>query len=520
MAISFVAGASGLTNTVTIPAHAAGDLIVAVAFRDGSSTAPSLPADGTWTDVESPDPGTGGSTAGIMACKMSDGTAGAVTFANATSVAVAIYRGCSGWGDHAMTTGTGSPMTWPAVLLGDDGTSWVVIAASHRSGNTAIENPGSDWILRADSQDSGDETVILDTGQGETGMGGFSFAPGGTSSGWRTWSLQLVAAGAGHVALTGARVGTATPGDFYVGSTLVQRIYQGFDLIWEPRAVAPPASLDVDMSHKGASSLDLTAHTVNFTDQFTDSTKLVSSNYTIDGDPAGVDMKPVGSWFSPVIQYGAATFMDPDPAFRPSGKPNPFSYSKNAGSLTITMQNSGGTWQAGSCQLADWRYVGYTKTKGYWEMRAKFGPPDTKGPWYAFWLISQVDDNGSGVSERIEVDIIEAYGTDDGHHASLHVTISDQDPIHRGTGSNEVASLGLNMFDGAFHVYSCLITSDYIFYYMDGIELARIYIGDRPEFTRAKFYPIVSLAMNPDEVSQASGTHDMVVDYVKVWLPN
>src|SRR4051812_8291221 len=89
MAISYVSDASAAASTVAMPTHAAGDLIVAFAFRDGSVTNPSLPSG--WTDVGAP---TGANLCSIrmgfkIAASSSETTG---TWAAATGVTVAVYR--------------------------------------------------------------------------------------------------------------------------------------------------------------------------------------------------------------------------------------------------------------------------------------------------------------------------------------------------------------------------------------------------------------------------------------------
>ena len=70
------------------------------------------------------------------------------------------------------------------------------------------------------------------------------------------------------------------------------------------------------------------------------------------------------------------------------------------------------------------------------------------------------------------------------------------------------------MFDGTFHTYGARITTDWITVYFDGKELSRFPMS---ESFRTPLYMLVSLAMNPKEVEQASGTYNMVVDYVRAY---
>jgi Ca2+-binding RTX toxin-like protein len=71
------------------------------------------------------------------------------------------------------------------------------------------------------------------------------------------------------------------------------------------------------------------------------------------------------------------------------------------------------------------------------------------------------------------------------------------------------------MFDGTFHTYGVMITTDWIIDYFDGKELARFPMND---YFRTPLYLVVTLAMYPGEVAQASGNYDMVIDYVKAYV--
>jgi Ca2+-binding RTX toxin-like protein len=70
------------------------------------------------------------------------------------------------------------------------------------------------------------------------------------------------------------------------------------------------------------------------------------------------------------------------------------------------------------------------------------------------------------------------------------------------------------MFDGTFHTYGARITTDWITIFYDGKELSRFPMS---EFFRTPLYMVVTLAMNPSEVAQASGRYDMVLDYVRAY---
>jgi Ca2+-binding RTX toxin-like protein len=263
--------------------------------------------------------------------------------------------------------------------------------------------------------------------------------------------------------------------------------------------------------------LNLTGYTLDFVDEFNTDTIVDGTRYDTGTAPwQNFDLAtaPAGAkWFSPVHNnYGGATFGNPDSANDPFKVAN--------GELTITMKkDASGKWTSGSMNSTDFWDQGYEINQGYFEIRAKFDRADAPGAWPAFWLISQEGNEREGWGTRIEYDILEAYSTDsDGHHTAVHVT--DKKTGQSGHESNYAGltgnGMGANMFDGQYHTYGGLIENDQIITYMDGIEIARQKID--ANWDNAKFHMIVSLAMNPDEVSRASGEYHMTVDYVKTYV--
>ena len=233
--------------------------------------------------------------------------------------------------------------------------------------------------------------------------------------------------------------------------------------------------------YKG-SELNLSGFNLSFSDEF-DTMDVVPNNGT-------------GKWFAPVhAPYGAATFMSP------VGATNPFDVSD--GKLTITMKQVDGVWQSGTMQTVNSAGQGFAQEYGYFEMRAAF--QGGAGAWPAFWMLSP-----DQTVPRVEVDIVEAYGGDpDGHHQAVHLSNKES---HASKGN--YTGLAGSMFDGAFHTYGARITTDWITVYYDGKELSRFPMS---ESFRTPLYMVASLAMNPKEVEQASGTYKMVVDYVHAY---
>lgn len=196
MAISRIGYATGVTSA-TLPAHQAGDLIVAFAFRDGSNTSPSLPAG--WINVIN---GGANTCSYRLAYKIAAGASETATgFTSATSLICVVYRGV----DQTTPLGTGSS---PSGTVGTtisyngfpldvtDGSSWVVAFGGHRSTNTSLETPPSGMAPMTGVTDATDEAAAHDTNGGTASWAGDTYSIGGTSSGWWTIAREIRAASA------------------------------------------------------------------------------------------------------------------------------------------------------------------------------------------------------------------------------------------------------------------------------------------------------------------------------------
>lgn len=196
MAISFVGAASGV-NTVTLPAHQAGDLIMVFAFRDGSTAALANPSG--FTSLSGV--GDSGCYAGLWSKIATSSSESVGTITNATTVLAAVYRGVRQ--DKPISTaslsldfGSGTTVNYPAVqfVYNGDGTSWFGAAAGHRSTNTSLETPPAGMTLRSNSVDATDEASIFDTATGTTGWPLKTVSVGGTASNWISFTYEILAA--------------------------------------------------------------------------------------------------------------------------------------------------------------------------------------------------------------------------------------------------------------------------------------------------------------------------------------
>jgi len=188
VAISYVGGASGVTSA-TLPAHEIGDLILAFAFRDGSTTAPTLGSGFTSTTTQT---GTSSSCrVGFRRATVTNTATG--TWTNATSVIFVIYRDVGAIGGFSSTSGSSTTINYPEVTLTDQaGSSWVAGFSGHRSTNVAIETAPLGMVNRVSVSDATDEAAAHDTNGGLTSFAARTAEVGGTSSGWVSATVELI----------------------------------------------------------------------------------------------------------------------------------------------------------------------------------------------------------------------------------------------------------------------------------------------------------------------------------------
>lgn len=198
MAISFVGSATG-TTSATLPTHQVGDLIIAFAFRDGSTTIPTLGSGFTSKTTR---------TGTLSACRVGFQRATSTntssgTWTNATSVIFVIYRNVSSLGSVANSIGTSTTITFPGFsLVNTTGSSWIVGFVGSSSTNVAIETAPSEMINRVSVSDSTDEAAAHDTNSGLSSFTSRTASIGGSSGNWISSTIELID-GSATVSLTG-----------------------------------------------------------------------------------------------------------------------------------------------------------------------------------------------------------------------------------------------------------------------------------------------------------------------------
>lgn len=188
MAWSIISSATG-TNTATLGTHAAGDLILVFAYRDGSTTAPSLVSG--FTNVVNGGANTNSARCAFKIAASSSETIG--TWTNATSVIVVVIR--NGMvGAYVQGGASSTTFNYPALtFLENDGTSGVLgfIATRDGSSPASVDTAPSGMTYLNSVKDATDSAGLhydlLATGWSSTNV-----ATGVAATGWRSIVVEIL----------------------------------------------------------------------------------------------------------------------------------------------------------------------------------------------------------------------------------------------------------------------------------------------------------------------------------------
>jgi hypothetical protein len=213
LALSFVSSSAVAGTTITLPAHAAGDLLILFAYRDGSVTPPTVPAQPTYWNLDTsvldtnttlaPDAyvpvwntiDSGGSNTNSAVCAYAIATTAAHTsgtWTSATGLAVIVLRSDNasdyGIGGHAQTGGSGAnTASCPAITLSrTDDTSFSLHFAGSRnvtnwgatpSGYTQLSQVATEVVCYTKNSTTSDGVVTLSptNANSQSGYRGHSF---------------------------------------------------------------------------------------------------------------------------------------------------------------------------------------------------------------------------------------------------------------------------------------------------------------------------------------------------------
>jgi hypothetical protein len=186
---TLVGSAKG-TNTATAPAHQVGDLMLVVATRNASNTAPSLPAG--FSNIGTSTGNTNAMRAGWKYCLTTSDATG--TWTTATETIVAIYRPTAGRaigiGAFAFAAGSSATASYTGITLQDaGGNSWVALFGQTKTQSVGINTAPTGFTPRQDELGTG-ELAFFDT---NGGVSSFTTKTQAITSGvWKTFSVEIL----------------------------------------------------------------------------------------------------------------------------------------------------------------------------------------------------------------------------------------------------------------------------------------------------------------------------------------
>ena len=242
MALSRVGGSSAAATSIAIPTHVAGDLIVIWAYRDGSTTPPTVPAAaGTvpaFTTIDGP---TGAnSNSAVCAWAVAAGTTDTSgTWTNATGISVEVWRGAAAVpiGGHAQSgasVASGANIAIPAITLHETGGNSAILAFAGWQTVTAWNAAPAGYTQRSQVATECEAlSKNSTTSDGSFNVTGTASGTGGT----RTQQVEIIAQGGNRVSqetvevvytTTGAtaRVSQATAEVLYATGAATARVSQ------------------------------------------------------------------------------------------------------------------------------------------------------------------------------------------------------------------------------------------------------------------------------------------------------
>jgi surface protein len=188
-AMTYIGAATGV-STATLPTHQVSDLILAFAFRDGSSALPTMPAG--WTLIDTAFGNTCSARVAYRVAESNSEVAGSWT--SATTVIFLVYRGVNIeniTNIDTKSTGDSAVVTYNANGFWK-GLSRLVTFVGHRSTDTAIDTVPGDLSLITSVSDSTDQAAAFQSLVDNYGdWPSTNVAVNGTPSGWITFSLRL-----------------------------------------------------------------------------------------------------------------------------------------------------------------------------------------------------------------------------------------------------------------------------------------------------------------------------------------
>jgi hypothetical protein len=190
---AFFLGAATGGATATVPAHRAGDLLIAWAYRASGTTAPSLPAG--WTSIATQASGSNLATRLAYRVATASGTLSG-TWTNADGLAILAYRRAhptTPIGARTPTTGSSSTHTYDTVTLDADDASSLVIGFGASFTNTADLSVAPEGMTNRAVRAATGALGVHDSVTGVPAWASATAVVGGTSALYVTQVLEIIA---------------------------------------------------------------------------------------------------------------------------------------------------------------------------------------------------------------------------------------------------------------------------------------------------------------------------------------
>ena len=161
----------------------------------------------------------------------------------------------------------------------------------------------------------------------------------------------------------------------------------------------------------------------------------------------------------------------------------------------------------------------------YGKIVARIKLPAFTGEWPAFWMLGSNFDT-VGWPECGEIDIMEQINSDFSTHGSTHWWVNPA-PLPQwwtsGSEADWTSSTGVDVTQ--FHTYSLEWDSQYMKWFVDGVNYSQFYIGGNSGGTNAfntnQFFLILNMAVGGNwpgfNINNSALPAQMLVDYVRVY---
>jgi hypothetical protein len=210
MTISYVGAASASAESLTLPSHQDGDLLLLWVYRNNSVTSPTI-VNNWLVELE----GSGGTNRLALFWRIANSSAVVSgTWTSATQIACTVYRPASGYTlavtqsvtAGATSVGIGGNIVYSALAPNSTpADSWFVAAAGHRSNNTDIETAPSGMTVRTSTAGgAAGELAAFDTAGSLSSWQLTNYTlTAGTSSGYRSIVAQIASMSVASVSAGG-----------------------------------------------------------------------------------------------------------------------------------------------------------------------------------------------------------------------------------------------------------------------------------------------------------------------------